>query len=807
MTTNGTMYQADPLELVIAAMFAAEPQRETRAAIEHTLDQFRAKLATHPYVHQLDQARRSPTVLRFPWRSAVFLAAAASMVLTVGLSLMHHRQAHRSTQSPAAAVPPPQPESKRVSVTVVPDTDTQREDRIVRGHVTYASGQPATGTLVWAEALVTAVYGRAQTHACNPALALSGAWARTDATGAFAFSIAAAWTNVIVKTAPKGFLSYAACSLTNTDTTVQLQAVAEGGYFTGRFTGPDNSPVTNVTMWYTRDNKEILQIPVAISPDGRYCSAMIAQGSYNVGFIAEGYEPAWVPPTPDLSTRMLPMTNGERRLCNIRFDECTVVKGMVYNGMDMPFPGVSIALGYKDPRDFTDYVTCSPSTDENGEFQVRSGRFAFWLSFSSPGCVRRQTAGRTSYGGDARLVVRLSPGADMFVRVFDANGRLTTNSFEINLRERLGKEDEGYSMGNYVTNGILRLSDYPVHLSPVQLVLVTKGNSTTICKSEPIQLVAGTETEVDLYCPYNKLVVRLQPPIAKAQLYCNGPLQRETYLTKLSGNEWIAEPVATGMYEVGAYIYRPGTDSTYNVDVSVVLGTTNIFVGWYGPTYLDLQVQPPDADSMTNGMATPPPATGATYRACCRLVDKRGMDIQAGVSFCGKDGLYFLTERAYGNVNLTAYASGQGFRPGSHQLVLTPVSNSDGFTMTSIWFTVVDRDVDLGTIVLETGDLTITGTVGRQDGSRGYRGRVVVADRQGKTRVRGSVKDDAGCFYQSIGTDHDGRFVLRNVPADKPLYLSVLYRSVAQTNVGIGPFTISTDIGTIVLPSPDRKTD
>ncbi|GEM_PF-3407189 len=797
-TRNGTMYQADPLELVIAAMFAAEPPRETRAAIEHTLDQFCAKLATHPYVHELDQARHSPTVLRFPWRSAVFLAAAASIVLTVGLSLMHHRQAHRSIQNPVAVVPPPQPESKRVSVAVVPDAVTQREDRIVRGQVTYASGQPATGALVWAEALVTAVYGRAQTHACNPALALSGAWARTDATGAFAFSIAAAWTNVIVKTAPKGFLSYAACSLTNTDTTVQLQAVGEGGYFTGRFTGPDNSPVTNVTMWYTRDNKEILQIPVAISPDGRYCSAIIAKGSYNVGFIAEGYEPAWVPPTLSLSTHMLPMTNGEYRLCNIRFEEGTVLKGIVYNGMDMPFPGVSIALEYKDPRDFTDYVTCSPSTDENGEFQIRSGRFAFGLSFSSPGCVR-QTAGRTSYGGDAWLVVRLSPGANIFVRVFDANGRLATNEFDIHLWERLGKEDESCISGNYVTNGILRLSDYPVHLSPVQLELVTPHNSISICKSEPIQLVAGTETEVNLYCPCNKLVVRLQPPIAKAQLYCSGPLELERY-RELSKNEWVVEPTATGMYEVSAYIWLPSTDFTDRV--SVVLGTTNIFVGWYGPTYLDLQVQPPDADSMTNCMATPPPATGTTYRACCRLVDKHGMDIQAGVSFCGKDGLSFLIERAYGNVNLTAYAGGQGFLPGSHQMVLTPVSNSDGFIMTSIWFTVVDRDVDLGTIVLETGDLTITGTVDRQDGSRGYRGRVVVTDRQGKTRVMGSVKDDAGVFYKRIGTDHDGRFVLRNVPADKPLYLSV-----AQTNIGIGPFTINTDIGAIVLPSPDRKTD
>ena len=120
--------------------------------------------------------------------------------------------------------------------------------------------------------------------------------------------------------------------------------------------------------------------------------------------------------------------------------------------------------------------------------------------------------------------------------------------------------------------------------------------------------------------------------------------------------------------DVVAFTTFPKKDPSYATVDAIEIGRTNIVVDWYGTTYLDLQVQCPVEDAVTNTIPDEPHATCTTYRVWGRLKNKHGRDIKADVAVC-EDGQALWSSCMQGDLDLS-----QGFIPGSYQLLLSPPS-------------------------------------------------------------------------------------------------------------------------------------
>ena len=800
-TSNGSLHQADPIDLLIASVFPSEPPAATRAALEAALDRFRTSLDAHPYVRTLDKRRK---IVRLTWRATIGLAAAAAVVAAI----MVFRSMPEPVKMQVVVAVPSNPVMPHVTApTLVIVTAASNEQWIVRGVVAYEDSTPVTGTLVWAEATPKPLKGRAQAYACNPAAALSGAVTWTDVTGSFAIAFAEGVTSVVVKTMPRGCMSIAECSLPATGQCVRLVASSKVGNFTGRFTGPDSIPVTNVTMWrWCRSI--LLQVSLDIAPDGRYTSAAIPSGDYKLKLVACGYA-AVEAGVGGCDEHTTPMDEGECRTWDVQFELNSMLYGVVYDGITLkPLSGVTISMDNIDAYD-PDDLAWSPKTDKDGAFWIRPMNEQ--LTFSYPGyssedvVIWRDESTRMFNVDAGRLVVFLSPGADLFVRVFDKSGKIATNCVDI---VAYGQKVGGgttplqfHSLYN-VTNGMCWLRNMPVHVAPMWLELEDRGLHRVVDKTESFSPLAGTMKEITLSYPPNKLLVRVQPPVADTFIHCAGD---KAFFTRIGENQWMAETIWTGQELLVCADCPPIADAI-------------AFIGWDETKCLDLQVRWPrtkTAEDKIGREQSPQTETNSVcgYHVRCRIADSRGNDMWANVQLMAfegeRGGKGEVGFKAKGYVDFfTAWHADQrerrGVPNGSYGLYLYPCGGMAGFLFTSVWFTVENNDVDLGTIVLDRGDVTVTGRFVDPQGMF----RQMEFELTDETKGRGpsignkSMNFDGMFSQYGMKSSADGWFILKDLPANRRIHIVANNRTY---DTWIGPFTTNTDLGTIVCRQGERR--
>ena len=624
-------------------------------------------------------------------------------------------------------------------------------------------------------------------------------------------------------------------------TTIETKS---GGFLTGKLISESGEIITNVKATYdvyggNGNLKSGDKIPINIEKDGTYTTPNLPIGKCDIRFSAPGFLEARVETY---------LKNGE-----------TIIKDAIFKSYEKNLCVVRDSIT-KERVSNVEIICISPTninskpldsfTDADGEFRVLLGMEDLYLEFRHPdyATIRNYFQSRNT---PRKKTVEISKGGNVLIKVIDENNEPIPDSkvkLVANYRWRrpYNAEFNNLFIGKSDDLGETLFENVPSHL-PFIIADVTDC-SNVLTRSKRFKIKPGITTTVMVSKVDAKLIVRFSEPVLGKSIRVelsapNGWFQYNDFFK--TSNEWILPGVIKGNYK----IFIRGGD-IQNIE-------TNIFIEGKVDTILKINNSNTNATGVIKGIIHTP--SGEKLSAYVHAwkhgkMPKNKQKLHYGdecasyaypkhgdfvIDKLNLKGIYDIRIEIAGLTNIFCYSVVPNCEPLD---IVTPPAyrvtgslvNSDGDPIKGmIWIssflfgqhntsdfelypvfpgnytikiitenhpllkrnvTISSSDVDLGEIVIDDEGIVISGRLLDSKGKPIIDKRIRMYGPPNMS-VIGETQND----MHSDKSNDDGRFEVRNLPSDEIISLHLFDDHFSRN---IGPFSIDTDIGDVIIKSP-----
>lgn len=299
-------------------------------------------------------------------RSTGTLVIASTLALVTGVGVW---LAVREPAAPQSCVPAAVPSVASTKITASA-SDTAGADAsiaapayAVRGVVCMPNGESPGNVPLWVEEVTGARPNNFVLELNTPIYAVAGTFTRTDAAGRFTIATLASTNHFVVKAVPRAYppaISAVLDARMLTADNVTITVSDFGGRITGNLTGPAGEAVTNVSLVYYLDKTHVVKqdeeiwLAVDVTPDGQYISQVLRPGWYQL---------MYRPDNLTANSCQVLVRNGALEVVNMQFKQTDNINGEVRDvTTGKVVPGVRVQDGQETLA----------ITDKEGRFHTRA---------------------------------------------------------------------------------------------------------------------------------------------------------------------------------------------------------------------------------------------------------------------------------------------------------------------------------------------------------------------------------------------------------------------------------------------------